>query len=308
MNRKFYWYLIILISTTLTLSACIANTDSGVPIGENTYNMSTPTENTSPPIEPTDAVLPSDTPPPASLAQQEPDSASVIVWKATHETGNISEWQQHGDFISQGQSAYFSMVTPFSHSGKYSVSLTIDTEGQSNSGSYAAYLFFWDQLPDDAYYYSAWYYIPAGTQPQDWWNIWQWKSTYNGNTDYSVPMYIIDVFEQTNGQLALHLVHRPDIDEKIDYRQNKKVVPTNQWFHIEAYYRKAVDQTGQVIVWQDGEELFNLTDVQTTEKDNTVYWSVNHYTDFILPNPSSIYIDDAVISTERIGPDYTLPY
>ena len=309
MTRKYYWYIFILTTLILTMSSCVDVPDNSNPIVENTEVMSTASENTSPPaLIATASPVPANPASPTLISEQDQAKTNAIVWKATHETGDISEWQQHGDFINQGQSAYFSMVTPFAHTGKYAVALTIDTEGVSSSGSFAAYLFYWDQLPGDAYYYSAWYYIPAGTRPQDWWNIWQWKSTYNGDTDYSVPMYIIDVLEQPNGQLALHLVYRPDIDEKIDYRQNIKTVPTDQWFQIEAYYRKAVDQTGQVIVWQDGEEIINLSDVQTTMEDNTVYWSVNHYTEYILPNPSSIFIDDAAISTERIGPDYTLPY
>ena len=308
MNKNSYWYLIILTTAMLTLSACITTTGNSNAIAENLNEMSIISENSSQSrLTATAPLVPSNPPPPTPQAEQTSINANPIVWKATHETGDISEWQQHGDFINQGQSAYYSMVTPFAHSGKYAVSLTIDTEGESNSGSYAAYLFYWDQLPEDAYYYSAWYYIPAGTQPQDWWNIWQWKSTYNGDTDYSVPMYIIDVMEQPDKQLALHLIYRPDIDEKIDYRQNKKTIPTDKWFQIEAYYHKATDNTGQVIIWQDGEEIFNLPDVQTTMSDNTVYWSVNHYTDSILPSLSTIYIDDAAISTMQIGPDYTLP-
>lgn len=308
MNRTLYWYIHILAIAALTLSACVSVPGNSSPAVENTIDMSAAAKITpTPAMTPTPSTVPSVTAPPAPKVEQGPLNAS-IVWKATHETGDISEWQQHGDFITQGQSAYFNMVTPFAHSGKYSVALTIDTEGVSSSGNFAAYLFFWDQLPGDAYYYSAWYYIPSGTQPQDWWNIWQWKSTYNGNTDDSVPMYIIDILEQPNGQLALHLVYRPDIEGKIDYRQNKKTVPTDKWFQIEAYYSKASDETGQVIIWQDGEELFNLTGVQTTEQDNTVYWSINHYTEYIVPNPSSIYIDDAAISTERIGTEYTLPF
>jgi Polysaccharide lyase len=301
MTKKKYWMIFIITTAMLILSACEGHTVTAEasPV-EQTNTVSPVSENIKTPT-PTITSLPASTEEPSSF------NPAAIVWKATHETGDISEWQQHGDFIRQGQSAYYSMVTPFAHTGNYSISLTIDTEGYSDSGGHAAYLFFWDQLPEDAYYYSAWYYIPAGTQPQHWWNVWQWKSTYNGDTDYSVPMYILDILEQNNGELALHLVYRPDIEEKIDYRQNQKTVPTDQWFHIEAYYKKAVDETGQVIVWQDGEEILNLSNVQTTEQDNTVYWSINHYTDEILPAPSSIYIDDAAITTERIGPNKILP-
>lgn len=258
-------------------------------------------EDPEPPIQP-------DTPTPSPQPTIEtPPAVPSIVWKATHEDGDLREWQEHGDFITQGSSAYYSMITSPAHSGNYAVALTIDTEGYSSSGDFASYLFYWDQLPGDAYYYSAWYFIPPGTQPQDWWNVWQWKSTYNGSTDNSVPMYALDIREKSTGQLSLQLIYRPDIAEKINYRQNILYVPTDQWFQIEAYYKKGVDNTGQVIVWQDGTEIFNLSSVKTTESDNTVYWSVNHYTDYIIPNPSSIYIDDAAISTERLGPNYTLP-
>jgi hypothetical protein len=254
------------------------------------------------PLSPTNT-----TPPNPQPTSPNPPGTAAIVWKATHETGDIREWKEHGDFIRQGTSAYYTMVTSPTHSGNYAVALTIDTKGSSNSGSYAAYLFYWDQLPGDAYYYSAWYFIPAGTQPQDWWNVWQWKSTYNGNTDSSVPMHVLDIRQRATGQLSLQLIYRPDLSSKINYQQNIKYVPTDQWFHIEAYYKKGTSNNGQVIVWQDGTEIFNLSGVQTTERDNTVYWSVNHYTDYILPNPSSIYIDDAAISTQRLGPGYVLP-
>ena len=239
-------------------------------------------------------------------AETPPDTSS-IVWKATHEDGDLREWQEHGDFITQGKSAYYNMITSPVHGGNYAVSLTIDTEGFSNSGAYAAYLFYWDQLPGDAYYYSAWYYLPEGTQPQDWWNVWQWKSTYNGSTDNSVPMFALDIREKSTGQLNLLLIYRPDLRDKVEYKQNIMSVPTGQWFQIETYYKKGHNNNGQVIVWQDGTEIFNLSNVQTTESDNTVYWSINHYTDNIIPSLCSIYIDDAAISTSRLGPDYILP-
>ena len=254
------------------------------------------------PLSPTNTTPPNPQPEPP-----QPPGSAAIVWKATHEIGNISEWQAHGDFLSQGRGAYYTIITSPVHTGNYAVSLTIDTKAYSSTGSYAAYLFYWDQLPGNAYYYSAWYYIPSETRPQDWWNVWQWKSTYNGNTDYSVPMHVLDIRQRATGQLSLQLIYRPDLSSKINYQQNIKFVPTDQWFHIEAYYKEGFNFNGQVIVWQDGTEIFNLSGVQTTERDNTVYWSVNHYTDNILPNPSSIYIDDAAISTQRLGPGYVFP-
>jgi len=266
----------------------------------------TPTRTNTTQAPPPPAPPPANTSTPTSTVETPPNT-SAIVWKATHEDGDLREWQEHGDFITQGSSAYYNMITSPTHGGNYAVSLTIDTEGFSNSGSYAAYLFYWDQLPENAYYYSAWYYIPTGTHPQDWWNVWQWKSTYNGSTDNSVPMFSLDIREKSTGQLNLLLIYRPDLRDKIEYKQNIMTVPTGQWFQIEAYYKKGNNNNGQVIIWQDGTEIFNVSNAQTTESDNTVYWSINHYTDYIIPSLSSIYIDDAAISTSRLGPDYVLP-
>jgi Polysaccharide lyase len=273
---------------------------TSTPLPTNTVKAPLPT------VQASSMPISTSTPTTEPTTETPPDNAA-IVWKATHEDGDIREWQEHGDFITQGSSAYYNMITSPVHGGNYAVSLTIDTEGFSNSNSYAAYLFYWDQLPEDAYYYSAWYYIPSGTQPQDWWNVWQWKSTYNGSTDYSVPMHVLDIRERSTGQLSLQLIYRPDLTDKINYSQTIKFVPTDQWFQIEAYYKKGYNHNGQVIIWQDGTEIFNLSGVQTTESDNTIYWSVNHYTDNIVPNLCSIYIDDAAISTKRLGPDYVLP-
>jgi hypothetical protein len=236
-------------------------------------------------------------------ATQRIDMLDILVWKAGHETGNLDEWDIHGGFINQGSGIY-SMVTPFAHTGNYAVALTIDTKAPSDTGAHAAYLFFWDQLSENAYYYSAWYYIPSGIQIKDWWSIWQWKSTYDGNSDNSVRVFSIGP-EQDETGLKLVLNQRPTPEESGDnnvtYRQNVVNMPLDKWFQIEAFYKRAQDQSGQVIVWQDGVEIFNVANVNTVFSDKTIYWSVHNYTEDIEPSPCTIYIDDVAISKVRVG-------
>jgi len=226
------------------------------------------------------------------------------IWKAGFETRDLSEFNLHGGFVAHGSGRY-EIVTPMAHSGSYSASLIIDTTQQSNVGSHASYLFFWDQnmLVDDAYYYSAWYYIPEGTIPHDWWNIWQWKSTFDGNSDRSVPMFDLDGKRDENG-IRLVLYFRPDDDtQKLTWEQRNVYVQPNTWFQIEAFYKRAVDNSGQVIVWQDGTEIFNVAGKPTVMNDRTIYWSVNNYTDVIEPNPNRIFVDDMAITKTRLGPN-----
>jgi len=228
------------------------------------------------------------------------DGPKRIVWSATHETGDISEWKEHGDFIRQGYSGAYHMVSPHAHSGIFSVSLSIDTMAPSDSGAHAAYLMFWDQLPENAYYYSAWFYIPSEIKPDQWWTIWQWKSTFDGNSDNSKPMFSLGV-EVDDQYKFLRLIYRPDLESKTSFMQTKAPLPRDRWFQIEAYYEKSTTK-GKVIVWQDGREIFNVDKLPTVLKDGTVYWSVNHYADKISPSPATIFIDDAIISLDKISP------
>lgn len=224
---------------------------------------------------------------------------SSIIWSAGHETGDLSEWESHGGFVRQGSSGMFRLVSPHAHSGQYSVALSIDTLAPTETGAHAAYLFFWEQLPGDTYYYSAWYYIPSEIKLDSWWNIWQWKSTNGGNSDYSKPMFSLGV-ETRDDKDFLTLNYRPDTPEKIVFKQSMMIVK-DQWFQIEAKYVKS-ETEGQVIIWQDGVKIFEEEGLPTVLGDQTVYWSVNHYAESISPHPAIIYIDDAIISTSRIEP------
>lgn len=222
-----------------------------------------------------------------------------FYWSTSFETGDLSELRANdfGDFVRQGNGAYGLVNSPV-HTGNYAAALTIDTSQYSPTGSHAAYLFFWKELPEEAYYYSAWYYIPAVARPLGYWNLWQWKSTDDGNSDNSQRIFSVGARQQGNG-LGLYMVQRLSNGENFNYYQVRNV-PLDRWFHLEGYYRQAYEATGQVIIWQDGEEIFNIENVQTVLKDLSVDWSVNNYSDRILPSPCTIYIDDITISKERV--------
>ncbi len=228
----------------------------------------------------------------------------TLLWTADFETGNLKQYDGVGGFIRRNPTDTYAITNAIAHQGSYAVALTIDTTKPSPSGGYAAYLFLWNQnlLAGDNYY-SAWYYIPQGVVTRDWWNMWQWKSTDDGNSDHSVPMFCLDVV-QGSGGLDIRLFYRPDLEfpQKKGFTQSIKKVPTNRWFHLEGYYRRGQNNDGQVIVWLDGTEIFNVSGYPTVLRDNTLYWSVNNYTDFIQPNPYSIYIDDVALSKVRLGP------
>ena len=230
-----------------------------------------------------------------------------LMWKADLETGNLSQWSGKGDFLRQGSGMY-NLIT-FAHGGQFAVSLTIDTNAPSETESHAAYLFFWNQLPENAYYYSAWYFIPTYVDVQDWWTIMQWKSTYDRDPNHSIRVFSVSVQDTQDG-LRLALNQRPRANEEdnnnVIYTQRIKPLPISQWFQIEAFYLRGEDNAGQVILWQDGVELYNLQGVTTVFSDRTIYWSVHNYSTHLKPSPFSIYIDDVAISKIQVG-DRPLP-
>jgi hypothetical protein len=66
---------------------------------------------------------------------------------------------------------------------------------------------------------------------------------------------------------------------------------------------------GKLIVWQDGVELFNLSNIKTGYPLPGGYtnWAVCNYSEKVTPSPTVIYVDDAVVSTTRVGPTPALP-
>jgi hypothetical protein len=239
-------------------------------------------------------------------------SSDDIYWQAGFETGNLKEYEDaQGEFLRQSQYGSYEITTRNAKAGAFSAALTIDTSQLSQGRSAAAYLAYYDN-PMEAYY-SGWIFIPEEVEPQSWWNIWQWKSTYNGNSDDSLPMWSLDLGDNGGGSadtLEMSLVYRPDDDigdVKVWYDDPQAVIPKGEWVHISTYYVKSTDSDGVVAVWINGEQVFFIENAHTALSDNTLYWSVNNYTDSISPSPTTIYFDELVISKIRIEPGIDIP-
>ena len=229
-----------------------------------------------------------------------------VRWYSDFENSNLPEWNEStGEFLFQGSSGVIQLVTSPVKNGQIAAAMQIDT--YNYDGSQAAYMFYYDTRDEN--YYSAWYYIPANTLVSNWWNIWQWKSTGNGDSNSSKPMWILDLTPGGSADTVnLALIYRPDKNDlKAVYTNPSAVVPLGEWFHVAAYYKKSPETDGRVTIWLNGNQVFDAQNVHTTLDDNTLYWSVNHYTDGIYPAPAYLYVDDLIVSTVRIPPEFQLP-
>lgn len=172
-------------------------------------------------------------------------------------------------------------------------------------------------LPDEAYY-SAWYYIPQEIQTIYWWNIFQFKS--GSEQAGSEAMLSFNIDSDGKGKRSLYVVHKKGDgscdctgsceEESYDESLNEVNLPIQQWFQIEAFVNQStvdggkVNSDGALKVWVDGIPIIEQNHICTLLRpDAQLQWSVNNYTDDIIPSDVLLYIDDAAISTLRLGVD-----
>lgn len=238
-----------------------------------------------------------------------------VLWSADYETGDTSQWD--GVWIS-GQ-ATSDAVTSMARSGSYGNALTI-YNADGNGASPGVRMTYQgrgladktdpENLPTEAYY-SAWYYVPDHVSVS-WWNIFQWKTGYDdGSGRTARALYWHDLFD-SNGQLYLKLYGR--VNSSGQWVKNSAntlavapvPIPVGEWFHLESYYKWDTNGNGRIATWLNGEQIWNVGGL-TTEFDweFNVYkreWAINNYANNTTPSTHTIYVDDAAISTTRLGP------
>lgn len=238
---------------------------------------------------------------PSDLGQS-PD----ILWWTDHETGDLSDWVRNGGstYTSGGQ---LDIVTSPVRSGRYALRSGIT----SSSGTLSAAIVQRDgSMPREAYY-SAWYYVPVAATATSYWLFSKFRQLCTpdaSSTDSEA--WDLDFLPDRTGapgmqfQLFSHLSPIREIATAS--------VPIGRWFQVEAFLRAANDNTGQLTVWEDGTQIFDiqnqptLTTADPTLPTTCIEWTVGGITGTITPSSATFYVDDAAISTHRLGPDYPI--
>lgn len=235
----------------------------------------------------------------STSASDTPPLGSVL-WSADMETADLSQWSTPdvpggpnaggGAFDSGTATAGVDAIS-LAHSGIHSAKLYINTSNSPGLSTSGARLFRWlEPESHSELYYSVWYYFPQRYAPNGnppWWNVFQWKSKRLNAND---PFFALNVGNRPDGSMYLYLYNQ---NSKTSYSQTIKNIPDGQWFRIEAFYKCAGDNTGHVIFWQDGQQIFDVPNVQTRYQDGNCAWSVNNYSSSLNPPTAVIYIDDA---------------
>jgi hypothetical protein len=229
--------------------------------------------------------------------------AAGLLWKATFETGNLSEWTadgKGGTYLDNDLDSPL-VTSTFAHGGVDAAMITVKPTASMLS---IEYLFRTQPTPTDAYY-SAWFYVPSTiTVPvQCYLSLMHFRGSKTGDGLQPLPMWDVNLYPLSDGSLAAQLY---DYQGQVDTQQVSVIrFPADRWVQLEVHFVKATGPTGSVEVWQDGTPIVTRTGV-TTMINDWLEWDAGGGSNQIFPSPSVIYMDDAAISLVRLGPGAAL--
>jgi hypothetical protein len=205
----------------------------------------------------------------------------------------------NGDAVATGEQA---------HSGSQAAKLTITAPPESGTR-----LFRWQEPRQNREaYYSAWFLIPQSYQVPSWWSIFQFKSV-NASDSRTDPFWYIVLLDNGAGGLKpvmdwwdSILGEGPHQGES-GFRRYQPLapvsVPLRRWFKLECFLRQSNSFDGRVTCWLDGTRIFDFPNVRTGYQRCTYnawcvdnHWSVNNYSDRVLPGTATLFVDDATIA------------
>ncbi len=174
------------------------------------------------------------------------------------------------------------------HSGLYAAAFTVGGVGANQARCIV------DGALPTAAYYGAWYYVPAPSADNPSWNLFHFW-TENGSADGR----ILDVTLVNPASGDPHLIVYNFELAVLPDQSRKPKVPFDSWFHIEMYLKRAVDDTGELILYQDGTIIFQATKVKTDNSSGRGVWHVGSWVADDTPGASTLYVDDITIRATR---------
>ncbi len=224
------------------------------------------------------------------------DGAASLLWSATFESGNLSEWTGDGQGGAFNENIAFvpSATTTIAHSGRYAGSVTLSPTASMTSTNYL----FRNAPSPAAAYYSAWFYVPSSVTVGAWLSLIHFRGSQTADGNAPFATWDVNLYPRADGSLAAQLY---DYSSQINTRQLTPVpVPFDTWVQFEVHFVKATDATGRIEIWQDGALILARVGLATVTND-WLQWDAGGACDALSSSPATVYLDDAAISTARLG-------
>jgi len=245
----------------------------------------------------------------ASAAACSPDPVNLgptsgMLWWTDHETGDTSDWLRGAEGSTwTAAGGQLDVVTSPVRSGHYALRSAILSSPDGVLS--AAVVQRAGPMPVDAFY-SAWYYVPAAATTTNYWLFFKFRSRcVASDPSTGAEVWDVDFLPDGNGGMRFGLYgHVKGANEPPLAMPS---VPIGRWFQVEAFLRVANDNTGQLTIWVDDTMIFDVQGRPTMPTASLcVEWSIGGITGTITPASATFYVDDAAISTRRLGPQFPI--
>jgi hypothetical protein len=223
-----------------------------------------------------------------------------LIFTADHENGvNLTQWDEGpdsdaGGYYADPDAELPSYSTERAHSGNGSAKVTID----STSGEGVIARLYRRIANDGAAYYSAWFYLEEDHTPDGWWSIFLFRAVQDRNQ--SVDLWSVDLVRTAADKLTVAVYDHAN--QKTLAAPGNPEVPVGQWFQLQAYLQVAPNQRSQLGLWLDGNQFLELSDATPPPADQPLYWVVGNGSARLNPPISTLFVDDAQISTSFVRP------
>lgn len=215
-----------------------------------------------------------------------------ILWSSGFESGDVSEWTADGAAMGgEIQQAVTARVsTTQAHSGGSALQLSFDeADGEHH----------WAELHRKTEagpaYYSAWFLLSEQHDPGVYWSIFYFFSeTTPGDSSTRRPLWDLNLNSST-------LYFYDERSQKFVDAMPATPYPVGRWFQLEAYLEHPPGASAHLIVWQDGIRILDLPNLPPAPSEH-VYWAIGTQSDQLTPAKCTLFLDDAVIARERVGP------
>jgi hypothetical protein len=222
-----------------------------------------------------------------------------FYWWTDHETGTLDDWTRGGPgegWTYAAGGGAISVGTGVARSGRYALVSTAGAAGSTSAGQATR------RGPGTAAYYGAWLYLPAAAQPATYWVFFSFHTRDPAGND--TALWDLKFAETGAGTLGLQLLRH---DTGNVTPTPMLTVPLGRWFQVQAYLAPALDATGALRVWLDGQVAFDVEGATLDPGGSAadVTWTLGTITDGLTPAPTILYADDAFIAKRQV--DFRAP-
>lgn len=223
-------------------------------------------------------------------ASQHADETSPVPspWSTSFEDG-FCDYTQRAGFCYGDRLATYTTVTSPVRSGQYAAAFNV--QGDDPAARQARCVV--EGVLPDAAYYGAWYFVPSRATNSGLWNLVHFQG---GDLSALHGLWDVSLVNGDDGELEL--IVYGFLSGRTHRAERSTPIPIGSWFHIELYLERAADATGEVALYQDGDELLRVTNIVT---DDTEWgqWYVGNLASGVRPADSTLYVDDVSIRTVR---------